>query len=175
MHTLYIIVGIKTMTSTYTSPTAYPYLPEGRKFLYVPVTDPFMAETKRVTLAYSNVTRQPTGAIIVKDGKIIGVGANQSALRSTRLLKLHERYCIRKILKIKSGTKYWMCPGCANSNLHAEPHAIKDALKKGNDTHGADAYHWGHWWCCKPCWDAMIAAGIRNVYLVEGATEQFKR
>lgn len=153
----------------------YPYLPEGRSFIYVPVTDPFMAETKRITLELSTDSKQPTGAIIVKKGKVIGIGANQSRLRSAWAHKLHNKFCIRKLFHIKSGTKYYLCPGCASSHMHAEPHAIQDAHSKGNDTQGADLYHWGHWWCCKPCWDAMIAAGIKDVYLVEGATEQFKR
>lgn len=153
----------------------YPYLPEGRSFVYVPVTDPFMAETRRVTFERSTDSMQPTGAVIVKDGKVIGVGANKSRLTTRWLRTLHNKFCIRRLFRIKSGTKYYLCPGCASSHMHAEPHAIKDAQKKGHDIQGADLYHWGHWWCCKPCWDAMIAAGIKNVHLVEGAKGQFKR
>ncbi|MDD5165147.1 MAG: deaminase [Candidatus Pacebacteria bacterium] len=153
----------------------YPYLPEGRKFIYVPIENPFMAETKKITFQYSTDSKQPTGAVIVKDGKILGVGANQSLLRKQWMHNLHNKFCIRKLFHIKSGTKYYLCPGCASSHMHAEPQAIKDAQKKYGDITGADLYHWGHWWCCKPCWDAMIAAGIKDVYLVEGATEQFKR
>lgn len=153
----------------------YPYLPEGREFKYVPISDTFMTETKKVALESSTDSKQPTGAIIVKAGKIIGCGANQSLLRTNFLHKLHNKFCIRKMLKIKSGTKYWACPGCASSHMHAEPQAIQDALKNYTDISGSDLYHWGHWWCCKPCWDAMIKSGIRDVYLVEGATELFKR
>jgi deoxycytidylate deaminase len=153
----------------------YPYLPEGRKFIYVPITDPFMAETKRSALELSTDSKQPTGAVIVKEGKVLGVGANQSRLRTTWAHELHNKFCIRKLLHIKSGTKYYLCPGCASSHMHAEPQAIKAAQQEHGDISGADLYHWGHWWCCKPCWDAMIAAGIRDVYLVDGATELFKR
>jgi deoxycytidylate deaminase len=153
----------------------YPYLPEGRFFVYVPITDRLMAETKRLALIHSTDSKQPTGALIVKEGKILGFGANQSRLRSQWMKDLHNILCIRKIFHIKSGTKYYLCPGCASSNMHAEPRGIEDAKKSHADISGADLYHWGHWWCCKPCWDAMIAAGIKDVYLVEGATEQFKR
>lgn len=154
----------------------YPYLPEGRKFIYVPITDPFMAETKKVTLELSTDQQHPTGAVIVKDGKILGFGANQSALKNPKLMQFHKNvFCVRRFLKIPTGQKYWICPGCASSKLHSEPRAIKMAQKKHGDITGADLYHWGHWWCCKPCWDSMIAAGIRDVYLVEGAKEQFKR
>jgi deoxycytidylate deaminase len=34
---------------------------------------------------------------------------------------------------------------------------------------------WGHWWCCKPCWDNMIAAGIKNVYVIEGSEILFNK
>lgn len=154
----------------------YPYLPEGRTFMYVPITNPFMAETKRVTLAESTDRQHPTGAVIVKDGKILGAASNKSALKSERLMKFHrEVFCVRRFFKIPTGQKYWICPGCASSRLHSEPRAIKIAQKKYGDITGADLYHWGHWWCCKPCWDAMIAAGIKNVYLMEGAKEQFQR
>lgn len=135
-----------------------------------------MSETKRVALELSTDKNHPTGSIIVKDGKIIGIGANQSAIKNKFLLNLHKNYiCIRKILKIKSGEKYWLCPGCASSRMHAEPRSISNAKKKGIDTVGSDMYHWGHWWCCKPCWDAMIDAGIKDVYLVDTAEEQFKK
>ena len=154
----------------------YPYLPEGRSFIYAPITDSFMAETKRITLELSTDAQHPTGALIIKDGKAIGHGANQSALKNQRLIKFHkEAFCVRRFLGIPSGQKYWLCPGCSSSRHHSERRAIQDARKNGFDANGADLYHWGHWWCCKPCWDAMIAAGIRNVYLVEGATQQFKR
>lgn len=154
----------------------YPYLPEGRTFKYVPITDPFMTECKRVTLEESTDFSNPTGAVIVKGGKILGSAANKATLKNPYVQRIHKKYlCIRRLLKIKTGTKYWVCPGCAQSRHHAEPRGVKNAQRKHGDITGADLYHWGHWWCCKPCWDSMISAGIKDVYLVEGATEQFKR
>jgi hypothetical protein len=38
-----------------------------------------------------------------------------------------------------------------------------------------DLYLWGHWWCCKLCWDKMIEVGIKNVYLMEGVDKLFKK
>ncbi len=154
----------------------YPYLPEGRSFTYVPISDPFMSEAKRLALAESTDTQQPTSAVIVRDGEIIGYATNRSALKNKWLMDFHRnKFCVRRFFKIPTGKGYWTCPGCAAPRLHAEPRAIKDAKKKGNSVGGADLYHWGHFWCCKPCWDSMIAAGIRNVFLVEGATELFTR
>lgn len=152
----------------------YPYLPEGREILYVPEDNEFMKEAREVAKKLSTDSCQPTSAIVVKNGQIIGRGANQVPVTNKKFQKLHRNgMCIRKKLKVKSGTKYWMCPGCSPNKNHAEPQSIDDAKKNGADTNGADLYHWGHWWCCKPCWDAMIAAGIKNVYLLEGSEKLF--
>lgn len=160
---------------TYASSRPYPYLPSGRAILYVPLGNEFMREAEKVRNELSSDKNYPTGAVIVKGGKIIGRGANRSALKNSKLIKFHrEKFCVRRFLKIPSGQKYWLCPGCASSRNHAEPMAIKDARKNGQNLKGADLYLFGHWWCCKNCWDKMIAAGINNVYLVEGASELFK-
>jgi len=109
----------------------------------------------------------PTGAVVVKDVQIIGRGANQSALRNKKLLEFHKDvFCVRRFLRIPTGKKYWICPGCSSSRHHAESRAVKDAQKKGMETKGADLYLYGHWWCCEPCWKVMMDAGIRNVYLL---------
>lgn len=154
----------------------YPYLPQGRSFKYVPQDNEFMEEARRVARDISTDKIQSTSAVTVKDGIIIGVGGNQVLIKNKYFQKLHRRgLCTRKFLKIKSGTRYWMCPGCSPYDLHAEAQAIKDAKEKDNDTNGADLYHWGHWWCCKPCWDKMIEAGIKDVYLLEGSEKLFNQ
>lgn len=156
--------------------TDYPYLPEGRTIKYMPLTDKFMAEAFRVRNEQSTDLNHPTGAVVVLVGNIIGQGANQSALKNKKLLEIHKNgLCARRIFKIPSGQKYWLCPGCSSPRHHAETRAVKDALSGRHSIAGADVYLHGHWWCCKPCWDSMIAAGIKDVYLVEGATEQFKK
>lgn len=38
-----------------------------------------------------------------------------------------------------------------------------------------DLYLWGHWWFCEPCWNAMIEAGIRDVYLLENSEVLFNK
>ena len=159
----------------YISTKPYPYLPEGKEFKYVAANNLFMMEAARVCRADSTETMHSTGAIIVRDGEIIGRGANQAALKSAKLRSLHKKFCVRRFFGIPSGQKYWMCPGCAKPSQHAEPRAIKNALSKPSSIEGADVYLYGHWWCCQPCWDKMISAGIKDVYLVEGATELFAR
>jgi deoxycytidylate deaminase len=135
-----------------------------------------MQEAKVVRNTLSTDHNHATGAVIVRDGKILGRGANQSAIKNSILLGWHKKFlCVRKWLKIKSGEKYWLCPGCASYKMHAEPRAVKDAERTHSNISGADLYLYGHWWCCKPCWDSMIGAGIKDVYLVESATDLFKK
>lgn len=157
--------------------TKYPYLPEGRDLKHVPITNEFMMAAKQVAEEKSTDSVNPTGSVILKDGKIIGRAANISPLGHIKpLYEAHKKgFCIRRILKVKTGTGYWMCPGCAKPHNHSEQRAIKDAIKNGHDPRGADLYLWGHWWSCNSCWDKMIEAGIRNVYLLNTSEQDFKR
>jgi len=144
-----------------------PYLPKSREILYVPSDNKFMLAAKKYAEENSQDSAFKTGAVIVSDGKIIGRGANGS--------DFHEKIgCVRKFFHAPTGKFYWLCPGCSPQN-HAEQSAIKDALKNKSPqpplsrggVGGADLYLWGHWWCCQSCWEKMIEAGIRNVYLEE--------
>ena len=82
---------------------------------------------------------------------------------------------IAAYIKIKTGKKYWICPGCADYRFHAESGAVRNAIENGHDTAGADLYLYGHWWCCKNCWDTMIKEKIKNVYLVKNAFDKFRK
>jgi len=146
----------------------YPYLPEGRTFIYVPADNPFMLEAKEVARKESLDKGMPVGIVIVKDGKgVVAQGANGSSH--------HEKHgCERKRLGCKTGEGYELCEGCHPKN-HAEIKALASARAvPGLDAQGTDVYMWGHWWCCEGCWKAMDAAGIRNVYLMEGSETLFK-
>ena len=137
----------------------YPYMPEGRKFLYVSIDNPYMQEAKNYARENSLDKTMPNGTVFVKDGKIIARGANGS--------DYHEKHgCERVRRGIPTGQGYELCEGCHPKN-HGEPKAIKEAKELGNDTKGADAYLWGHWWCCESCWKSMIDEGIKDVYLLE--------
>ncbi len=155
----------------------YPYPPNGREIKYVGIDNKFMQEAQNTARHLSTEHNHPTGAVIVKNGEIIGRGGNQSGLKNPKLQKLHNQkgICVRKWIGAKSGTLYWTCPGCASFSSHGEQMAIKDAYKHGNDTEGADLYLYGHWWCCEPCWNKMIQAGIKNVYLLKNSEILFNR
>ena len=135
------------------------HLPEGRTINRLPEDHRLIQAAKAVALAESLDDKRPTGAVVVKDGEIIGQGANGSWF--------HKRFfCVRKLLRVKSGTKYWLCPGCWTSN-HAEQKAIANTKKNGYDPTGADVYLWGHTYCCRWCWAKMIEHDIKEVYLPE--------
>ncbi len=134
-----------------------PYLPAGRKMEYVSAENPHIQAAKQVAMRDSLDPNHPTGAVLVLHGKIIGQGANGSAI--------HQRLgCIRKRLQVKTGQHYWLCRGCHPHN-HAEQKAIKNTVQNEHKTEGADIYLWGHWWCCQSCWNAIIGAGIKSVFL----------
>lgn len=152
----------------------YPYLPEGRDILHVPADNPFMKEAIEMRNTFSTDKWYPTGAVAVFENKIVAKDANQSKLKNKFLIDFHKnKFCVRKILRIKTGEKYWACPGCATHHQHSESRVAKELMKQG--IKGADLYLYGHWWCCKPCWDEMIKADIKDVYLVEGAFELFEK
>lgn len=158
------------------SQISYPYLPSGRTILYVDSNNEFIKAAEVACKELSTERQHPNGAVLVKDGKVIAIAASQSAIKNEKLLEWHRKgLCVRRILKIPSGQKYWLCPGCASSKNHAETLVVKEAQKNGVSTSGADLYLWGHWWCCESCWNAMISAGVRNVYLLSGSEKLFNR
>ena len=145
----------------------YPYLPEGRTILYVPESNKFMQEAKKFAREHSLDKVMPNSSVIVKNGEIIARGANGSNYHDT-----HQ--CERVKQNIPTGQGYELCEGCHPKN-HGESSAIKNAKENNVDINGVDVYLWGHWWCCEPCWNAMIEAGIKNVYLMEGSEILFNR
>lgn len=146
-------------------------------YRYVPSDNQFIKQAEEFCRRNSTDLFHPTGSVVVSAGQIIGRGANQARLHHKRLAVWHrDGFCLRKFLKIKTGTHYWVCPGCSPANDHSEQRAVRDALQSSGGRMPADAdlYLWGHWWCCDPCWQAMRASGIRHVYLLEGANQLFK-
>jgi deoxycytidylate deaminase len=147
--------------------TAYPYIPFGRTFRFATLADPFMAEARVYAKEHSKDDTMPTGAVIFLNGEVIGRGANGSDYHK-------EHGCERVRQGIKTGEGYELCEGCHPKN-HSERRAIEDARQNGKDTKGATLYLWGHWWACKPCWDAMEEAGIKDVYLLSESERLFNK
>ena len=144
-----------------------PYLPPNRVILYVLETDKWMHLAHEAAKELSLDSEHPTGAVVVKDDRILGRGANGSDYH-----QIHG--CDRKKHGSQTGEEYDLCEGC-HPRHHAELSAIRDTIANSEDPYDADLYLWGHWWCCKPCWDCMIQHKIRNVYLLDGAEGKFKK
>ena len=115
----------------------YPYIPAGRTILYAGEDNKYMQEARKYAREHSLDKLMPNGTVIVKDGVIIGHGANGSTYHDN-----HE--CERVKLGIPTGQGYELCEGCHPKN-HGEPKAIKEAQENGEDVNGADVYLWGHW------------------------------
>lgn len=139
----------------------YPYLPEGRTILYVDINNPFMAEANNIC-KNSGCAKQSTGAVIVKNGKIISRGTNAGKL----VLE-----CPR--WGSPTGENYGPCKDICKQEGHAEAMAVKDMMAHQTDYEDADIYLYGHWWCCRDCWESMIKGKIKNVYLLDKSFELF--
>lgn len=142
-----------------------PYLPENRKISYISPNNKFMREATKM-LAGSGCIKQPTAAVIVKNGEVIGRGVNAGKRVDV---------CPRVIRNCPTGTGYEWCKMVCEQEGHCEVVAIRDALKKGNDPRGASMYLDGHWWVCKPCWNEIIRVGIGRVFLRKDAEEFYKK
>jgi len=152
---------------TNTTEVKYPYLPEGRNILYVPENNEFIQAAKKFAKNNSLDKTMPNSSVIVRDGKVIAQGANGSTYHDT-----HQ--CERIKQNIPTGQGYELCEGCHPKN-HGESSAINNAKENNINIVGADLYLWGHWWCCEPCWNAMIEAGIKDVYLMENSNIFFNK
>lgn len=137
----------------------YPYLPQKRSIKYVGNENSYMAAARDYARLHSIDDDTPTATIIVKNGNIIGQGANGSDYHK-------KNGCIRAKLKIPTGTRYELCEGCSYRN-HSEVRAIQDGQAHGYNLQGADLYLWGHWWCCEPCWKEINDARINQVFLLK--------
>lgn len=109
----------------------------------------------------------PTGSVVARKKRVIGISGNGSDYHKYNI-------CERVRQNVLTGEGYELCDGCHPKN-HSEPRAIKNALEQGERVKGADLYLWGHWWCCKPCWDAIREAGIKNVYLMGESERLFNK
>ena len=144
----------------------YPYLPESRDIKFVPADNEFMQEAKKMADECTGCSWWPTGGVLVKDGKIIGRGAN-----SGNLIPL----CPRVENEYPSGEGYHHCKDDCEQLGHSEITTVDNAIAQGNNPKNADLYLYGHWWCCKPCWDHMQKHGVGQVYLIENADKLFDR
>lgn len=139
----------------------YPYIPEGKEIKYVGLDNEFMLAAKEI-LDHEGCIKHPTAAVVVRGGKVIGRGTNAG-----KYVEVCPRW------GSPTGENYGPCKEVCKQEGHSEVTSIKNASENGNETNGADLYLYGHWWCCENCWNKMINAGIRNVYLLDKSWELF--
>lgn len=147
----------------------YPYMPADRHLKYVPHDHDHMVSAMSARERKAGDSLYPVGIAIVRDGKVLltaGNGFNRGAGA------VH--VCPRIVLDVPSGTGYDLCT-LHDAPGHAEAMAVKVAAEQGINIVGADAYMYGHWWACEPCWNALIKAGIRDLYVADDADDRFSR
>lgn len=148
----------------------YPYIFPGRSIEYVDESNKHMARAKEIART-SNDQSFPNASVVVCNNEILVGLPNKTPLSNSFLKNLHKKYCIRRMFGIPSGQKYWLCPGCASHENHGEYRASVALQKQFPDKIGfnLELYLWGHWWCCKPCWNKMTEVGIKKVFLLKGS------
>jgi dCMP deaminase len=101
-----------------------------------PEKDQYYLDIARVVSTRSTCLKVLMGAIIVKEDQIIAAGY-VGAPRQTNS-SLEHGFCLRKKLKIPSGTQYELC-----RSVHAEQNAIINAARAGVSLLGGDIYIYG--------------------------------
>ena len=149
----------------------YPYFPDvdGVVIRYVDSDNQYMQLAKEFAQQHSLDKVMPNCSVVVKNGEVIGIGANGS--------DYHDNHgCERIRLGSKTGQDYDKCEGCHPKN-HGEQKAITDALSRlqAEDLVGSEIYLWGHWWLCESCWGAMLGCGIKTANLLEDSQVLFNK
>jgi dCMP deaminase len=120
----------------------------------------YMEEAYFVSYMSTCNSRQ-VGVVIVRDGCILGTGANSSPI-GISLCKDANETCKRRRIGYSSGEGLEYCPA-----VHAEIEALLDCNRNKKQTGGATLYGW----CCQPCVrcaGAIINAGIKRVVCLDG-------
>ena len=145
----------------------YPYIEAGWVIHYVGARSKYMRMAKEFARSHALDKTMPGAAVVVKNGKVIGIGANGS--------DHHAKHGCRRVeLGCKTGEGYELCEGCHPKN-HSEASALTNALAHHQDTRGARLYLWGHWWVCRSCWKRIVEAGITKVILQENSEVLFNK
>lgn len=115
-----------------------------------------MTITKTVATR-STCLRRHTGAIIVRDKRILTTGYNGAP---SGIKHCEEVGCLREALNIPSGERHELCRG-----LHAEQNAILQAALHGVSLEGAEIYTTHE--PCVLCTKMIINVGIKKIYYLE--------
>lgn len=144
-------------------------------YRYVPEDNKYMQLAKRAAAEFSKTADFPIGIVAIKNGEVVSEAGNGNGYHEEHEnTPGHKGGCVRKFLRQQArdqgleapkGLSHDLCPGC-HTDSHAEANLIKNAKNK-EDLRGAEVYMYGHFWCCKSCWNKMKQAGIKDVFLPE--------
>lgn len=115
-----------------------------------------MAITRQVA-GRSTCLRRNTGAVLVKDRRILATGYNGTP---SGLAHCDVVGCVREIMGIASGSNHELCRG-----IHAEQNAVIQAAKHGTPIAGSTIYTTHQ--PCVLCAKILINAGIVEVVFDE--------
>lgn len=159
------------------------YFQKTEHYNFLPENNEYIQLAKKAAIDHSLTSVFPIGIVAVKDGLVLAEAGNGNGYHEKNLETLgHKKGCVRRFLniereekgipKFKGGEGFELCPGC-NPDSHAEANLIKNAKENNNyeKLAGAEVFMYGHFWCCKPCWDKLLSAGITNVYLPDTANK----
>jgi len=127
--------------------------------------DEYFMEMAKLASKRSTCLRRKTGAVLVKDNRVIATGYNGAP---KGLPHCSEVGCVREELKVPSGQRHELCRG-----LHAEQNAIIQAAVFGVSTKGATLY------CttfpCSICAKMIINAEIKEVVYDDEYEDELSR
>lgn len=109
--------------------------------------------------------RKQIGAVVVKNGKIIGTGHNGNSVNIPPCSVIG---CAKDYFKFRPGLRNELCTG-----ICAEQRAMIDALKKGHDLKDTELY--STYSPCVSCSRYMIEFGIKKVYYKKEYNDAFAR
>lgn len=115
--------------------------------------DEYFMEMARLASRRSTCLRRRTGAVLVRDNRVIATGYNGAP---KGLPHCSEVGCVREELKVPSGQRHELCRG-----LHAEQNAIIQAAVFGVSTRGATLYTTTY--PCSICAKIIINAEVAEV------------
>jgi len=124
----------------------------------------FFAEAKKASQK-STCLKIQTGAVIVKDGKIVGRGYNLCSPKGFNHGQ-KVRACPRK--NLATGDKYDLC-----KPLHAELVAVLNTRLE--DCQGATMYLYGHYYPCWHCESVARFVGIKEIKCSETEDSFYKK
>lgn len=119
--------------------------------------DHYFMVLAKVAALRSGCNNRKTGAVIVKDRRVLATGYNGSLPGRFQCTDNGPDYCFRRSNKISDDDKYNFCPA-----VHAEANAINQAAKFGFSIDGSSIY------CtlepCYVCLKSIISSGITEIY-----------